>query len=299
MFRPLCLLSVCLLLPACDDGDRPAVTNGTQPTPPTRLRQAAPGLWCGAQPDGLDDFQALRNLGVRTVLSVDGALPDLGAATAAGLRYVHIPLGYDGIKQADALSLAQAVRDAGGGIYIHCHHGRHRGPAACAVAGVLTGRLTPEQAEPLLRAAGTGPEYVGLWEAARMARPLSAADLAALATDLPASRPPPDLVRAMLDLDTRLEHLRAAHAAGWTAPPGHADIDPPHEALLLSEGYAELVRITDRPEDWRRLAKVGHERAEALRNAMRDPALAGVREARLKAVADTCLDCHRDWRNRR
>jgi hypothetical protein len=164
---------------------------------------------------------------------------------------------------------------------------------------VLTGRLTPEQAEPLLRAAGTGPEYVGLWEAARMARPLSAADLAALATDLPASRPPPDLVRAMLDLDTRLEHLRAAHAAGWTAPPGHADIDPPHEALLLSEGYAELVRITDRPEDWRRLAKVGHERAEALRNAMRDPALAGVREARLKAVADTCLDCHRDWRNRR
>lgn len=299
MLRTLCLLAACLLVPACGEGDRPTTAAGTQPTPPERLRQAAPGLWCGAQPDGLDDFQALRNLGVRTVLSVDGAQPDLGAATAAGLRYVHIPLGYGGIDQSDAMSLAQAVRDAGGGVYIHCHHGRHRGPAACAVAGVLTGRMAPEQAEPLLRAAGTGPEYIGLWEAARTARTLPAADLAALATDLPESRPPQGLVHAMLDLDTRLEHLRAVRAADWSAPPGHADIDPPHEALLLSEGYAELERITDRPEDWRRLAQTGRERAEALRDAVRDPALAHVREARLKAVAENCLDCHRDWRNRR
>lgn len=290
-------LIICLLLSACGDSGR--TPEQTAHTPPARLRQAAPGLWCGAQPDGLDDFQALRGLGVRTVLSVDGALPDLAGASAAGLRYIHIPLGYDGITREESLQLAQAVRDAGGGMYIHCHHGLHRGPAACAVAGVLAGAIPPDQAEPLLQAAGTGPGYLGLWEAARTARPLPAVELSALAAELPASRPPPDLVRAMLELDARLEHLRAARTAGWTAPAGHADIDPPHEALLLGEGLAEIARLAGRPDAWRQLAEEGRARAEALRSALRDPALASERDARLQAVGDNCQACHRDWRNRR
>jgi len=42
---------------------------------------------------GLPALEELRSLGVKTVVSVDGALPDLASAEKCGLRYVHLPHG--------------------------------------------------------------------------------------------------------------------------------------------------------------------------------------------------------------
>jgi len=86
----------------------------------------------GGQPDGEAAFQELHRLGVKTVISVDGAAPDLELAKKYGLRYVHLPHGYDGIPEPRVQELAKAVRDLEGPIYIHCHHGKHRSPAAAA-----------------------------------------------------------------------------------------------------------------------------------------------------------------------
>src|SRR5947208_13492334 len=52
-------------------------------------------VFSGAQPEGPEGFASLRRLGVTTILSVDGARPDVEAARRAGLRYVHLPIGYD------------------------------------------------------------------------------------------------------------------------------------------------------------------------------------------------------------
>jgi protein tyrosine phosphatase (PTP) superfamily phosphohydrolase (DUF442 family) len=86
-------------------------------------------LISGSSPDGAVGFQSLKQLGVRTIISVDGAKPDVEAAKQAGLRYVHLPIGYGGVSEEQGLRLARAVHDLPGPIYLHCHHGKHRGPA--------------------------------------------------------------------------------------------------------------------------------------------------------------------------
>src|SRR5687768_16523197 len=49
----------------------------------------------GAQPEGEASFRALGELGVKTIISVDGAQPDVAGAKQFGMRYVHLPIGYD------------------------------------------------------------------------------------------------------------------------------------------------------------------------------------------------------------
>src|SRR5262245_48501413 len=51
-------------------------------------------IYSGGQPQGEQAFQSLARLGVKTVVSVDGARPDVDAAHRNGLRYVHVPIGY-------------------------------------------------------------------------------------------------------------------------------------------------------------------------------------------------------------
>ncbi len=51
----------------------------------------------GAQPEGEAAFAELARLGVRTIISVDGATPDVQLASKHGLRYVHLPITYGGV----------------------------------------------------------------------------------------------------------------------------------------------------------------------------------------------------------
>src|SRR5689334_24070249 len=58
------------------------------------LAEVAPGLFRGAQPEGDAAFALLAGLGVKTLLTVDGSLPDAEGAARHGLRYVHVPVEY-------------------------------------------------------------------------------------------------------------------------------------------------------------------------------------------------------------
>ena len=93
-----------------------------------------PGVISGGVPGG-EGFATLAAMGVKTIISVDGGAPDVAAAKAAGIRYIHLPMGYDGCEESRVLELTRATRDSmeRGGVYIHCHHGKHRSPAAAAV----------------------------------------------------------------------------------------------------------------------------------------------------------------------
>ena len=112
-------------------------------------------LYSGSTPEGDAGFQALAELGVKTIISVDGAQPDAARAKNFGIRYVHLPYGYDGISTNLQLQLAKAGETLPGPFYVHCHHGKHRGPTAVAVMCMANGGWTASQAESWMHAAGS------------------------------------------------------------------------------------------------------------------------------------------------
>ena len=52
-----------------------------------------PQIYCGGQPAGNAAFSMLRRLGIRTIVSVDGARPAIESARDHAMRYVPYPNG--------------------------------------------------------------------------------------------------------------------------------------------------------------------------------------------------------------
>jgi protein tyrosine phosphatase (PTP) superfamily phosphohydrolase (DUF442 family) len=262
-------------------------------------------IYSGSGPEGPKSFAALRRLGIKTVISVDGARPDVELARRHGLRYVHIPIGYNGVLRPQALQLAKAVRDLPGPVYVHCHHGKHRGPAAAAVTLLCADfNCTVEEALAVLRAAGTDPRYTGLFESVKRFERPTDRELARLTRELPEVVAVAALTQAMVGIDHAWDNLKLSRDAGWKAPPDHPDIDPPHEALQLQEQYRELARlpaVKGRPEDFRSWVAEGEQTARNLEKVLRVVKGKAVDlEAAEKAYrlsAATCTRCHTKYRD--
>ena len=63
------------------------------------------GLVSGGLPESQEAFEELKRLGIKTIISVDGVKPNVQMAQAYGMRYVHIPHGYDGIGESTLQTL--------------------------------------------------------------------------------------------------------------------------------------------------------------------------------------------------
>lgn len=265
----------------------------------------------GGQPYGDEGFKTLKSLGVKTLISVDGAKPDVALAKKHGLRYVHLPHGYDGVPEGRGRELAKAVRELDGPVYIHCHHGKHRSPAAAAVACVSAGLISPDSALPILAAAGTSKSYRGLYKSAAEARPIDLSVLDALKVRYPEVAEVPAMADAMVEIEHRHDALMQIAANGWQSLPDHPDVVPGHEALLLREHLMELLRTDDvkaQPEAFRELLKQGEQRAQALEDSYRaweasKTASAGAADGltrvnvALDAVSQNCAACHTQFRD--
>lgn len=253
-------------------------------------------LLSGGNPEGDAGFQSLRRLGVRTIISVDGARPDVERARQFELRYVHLPIGYDGVPREQALRLARAVRDLPGLVYIHCHHGKHRSPAAAvAVRRCLDGQCSTQAAVALLKRAGTGPNYTGLYAAAEQFMPISDAELDRVPADFPEVAQVNDLVKLMVEIDKRFEHLKQMRSLGWKAPADHPDLDPAHEALLLREAYAESARLPGasmRSEELRHALAEAEQLAAKLEAVLRSAQTKPEIDEAYRRVAASCTHCH-------
>src|SRR5262249_21685483 len=116
-----CLLGACQPSASGPGGDGSTVV-GAAAGQIANLQTPCAGLFTGAQPEGAAGFDALREMGVRTIVSVDGARPDVAAAAARGMRYVHIPVTYAEVTTEQRLEIARAIRDLPGPVYLHCHH---------------------------------------------------------------------------------------------------------------------------------------------------------------------------------
>jgi len=253
-------------------------------------------LYSGGVPEGGQGFEALRRLGIKTVISVDGEKPEVGRAKTLGMRYVHLPFGYDGCPTPRANAIVKAVRDLPGPVYIHCHHGKHRSPAGAAFARIALDGLSGEAAAKELERAGTGKNYTGLYADVRAYRPPTKEELDRMKVRLPEIAPTPPLVEAMVAINTRFDRLMKRQMDGWKATPG---VDAAYEALQLQELYTELNRSGDnkkRPEDYRRWMLAGEQDGKALETALR----AGNHESAsmfLGKVAAGCSSCHAKYRN--
>jgi protein tyrosine phosphatase (PTP) superfamily phosphohydrolase (DUF442 family) len=262
----------------------PLVTAPPPPPAPVPVEAAglhnvyrlSPALLSGSQPEGDAGFASLARLGVRTVISVDGQTPDVARAERFGLRYVHVPIGYDGVPRDKAVLAAKAVRDLPGPAYLHCHHGKHRGPAVAACVLLATDpAVTPAAAGRVLRTAGTDPKYAGLIGVPRtFARP-TAAELAAPA-DFPAVAEVPTLARLMVEVDERWDRLRAAPRS--------------EDAVQLAELYREAARLP-RSAGFAGLLREAAANAEALAKSPGDWGL-------LTTGQRLCSRCHAKHRDR-
>ena len=287
----------------------PPPTQSPAPFQPQKLTAADPSLpnpWqihpkviSGGLPNGDAAFAQLAELGVKTVISVDGAKPDVELARKHGLRYVHLPHGYDGVPAERMKELAKAVRDLPGLIYIHCHHGKHRSPVAAAVACVGAGLLAPDAAEPILIAAGTSDAYQGLYQSAREARRFESKLLDELSAEFPEVAKLPPLAETMVALEHTHDRLKQVEAAGWKSQPKHPDIAPAHEALLLREHLTELLRTEEvkrQPEEFQALLRDSESAARDLEDLLTAGRMEDARQP-FARLTSNCKSCHVAYRD--
>jgi hypothetical protein len=275
--------------PAPADEARPAA-GPTDMSGLHNLFRVRDDLWSGSIPEGDAGFASLRDLGIRTVLSVDGMTPDVTRAQAHGLRYVHLPIAYGGVTREQAVRLAKAAAGLRGPIYVHCHHGKHRGPTAAALmCQSRPDGWSAEEAQAFLARAGTDPRYEGLYAAVREFRPPSAEELAAVPADFPEVTGIGGLAARMVEVQDTWDRLTQSPLEARAAL-----------AVQLVEHYREAARLPEvrtRPEAFRSSLADAERAARELERAIRSgDGSAGV--AVTDRCARQCAACHRDYRDR-
>ena len=255
----------------------------------------------GAQPEGDAAFRNLAAMGVTTIVSVDGSAPDVETAKKYGLRYVHAPIGYDGVPREQAIIMIEAVEQSEGSVYFHCHHGKHRGPAGMMVVRMALDDLSAEQAVEALKKSGTSPKYEGLYKDVREFKAPTAQEMAAAPKKLPERVMPEGMRATMVNVSHRWEFIKASRAEGWKVPKDHPDVSPPHEARMLWELYRESARnglgkTYCKTGEFDKLLSEGEKAAMQLERALRanDHELA---DRSYKTLKNNCNACHGDYRN--
>ncbi|MDP6601259.1 MAG: hypothetical protein QGH76_03065 [Phycisphaerales bacterium] len=284
-----------------------------QPTQPAPVARDMPGvknvvsyhgnLRAGGAPQDGEGFATLQRLGVRTIISVDGGIPDTDAAAAYGFRYIHLPLGYDGIDRDAGLRLARAVRDSAkeGGVYLHCHHGKHRCAAAAGTASVMLGWETSAAMVDRMRVSGASSHYPGLYASVAGARRESPQTIDSVNSEFPPVTLPTGLVSSMADLGRTHEHLTAIEDAAWGMPLEHPDLVPAAEAGRLVDTLRLLEvdpLVHTRNAGFKAMLGENRRSAERLEDMIlsdrSNPAMLSVL---LGHVTASCTACHERYRN--
>lgn len=263
-------------------------------------------MYSGAAPEGAAAFETLAKLGVRTVISVDGAAPDVAAAKQAGMRYVHVPIGYDGVPTDRALTIIKAAQELPGPVYVHCHHGKHRGPAAAALCIVAIDGWSRDQAVNWMKIAGTAPEYRGLYHSVEKLTVPTADELRAAPADFPERAPVSTLVETMVKVDMLWDRLKADADSKFVSKASPGEVSTSQAALQLAELFREMARsetAQGRGPAFVTAARTADRDAAALERALlrlADSPQTGERDAALaafQAAGRNCKACHATFRD--
>lgn len=261
----------------------------------------AEGLYSGGAPEGDEGFRTLRDMGIRTILSVDGAQPDVEAAKSRGMRYVHLPIGYNGMDRDRTLEISRAVKELPGPIYIHCHHGKHRAAGATGAVAVTLGYMTNAEATQRMHVSGTSPHYVGLYQCVAVASAASNEEIFAAANTFPERWLTTGLVQSMVEIDDTFEHLKRIQSAGWQTPAAHPDLVPAAEAGRLTDLFRNLrddARCQSKPAEfmeWMLAASRDTAQLEAELVAS-TPSIEHL-DRQWARLTESCTHCHAKYRD--
>ncbi|MCB9854121.1 MAG: hypothetical protein H6818_00430 [Phycisphaerales bacterium] len=261
----------------------------------------ATGLFSGGAPEGDEGFETLRSMGVKTILSVDGAQPDVDAAKALGMRYVHLPIGYNGMDKPRTLEIARAVKELPGPIYIHCHHGKHRAAGATGAAAVTLGYMSNAEATQRMHVSGTSPHYVGLYRCVAVASVANDQEILAAANAFPERWRTTGLVHSMVEIDEASEHLKRIQSADWKAPAAHPDLVPAAEAGRLADLFRNLQDDDDcrsKPAEFMEWMLAASHDASQLETEITSPTPSLERlDRQWGRLKDSCTHCHAKYRD--
>ena len=257
-------------------------------------------VFSGGSPHDDKGFAQLKQLGIKTILSVDGGKPDLEMARKYGFRYIHIPMGYDGTTSSNANRILKAAEGSEGPVYVHCHHGKHRGPAAVAVICQGLGMWSASEGVAWMKAAGTSPDYPGLFSMAADFRKLD--EYGAIPTNFPEQATVSGLVDMMVEIDARWDHLKIVQKAGYAAPKSHPDLVPAKEAMMLVEAYRELRRVKEARDlgaDFLSRLETAEQEAAAIHALLKsdEKVDAPLANSLWSKAAQSCAACHKKYRN--
>lgn len=205
----------------------------TAPLPGAKPIRLDHDIWTGAAPADAAAIRTLFDAGIRTVISVD-ALPTPPAA-GVEMRRVHLPVGYDGVSATVQDALLVAWRDFPKPLYIHCHRGKHRGPAAAVTLMRRLGRVNESEGLAMLRACGTSFAYPGLYQSMREATGVSSATLQALEIPLREHHQVGSLTAGMAALDRSWDNVLESQRGGWQRSQRHPDAAPTAETAAVTE----------------------------------------------------------------
>lgn len=229
----LLVAGVCVSIDSSAQGPQAEKVQGIE-----HLLELTPQLYSGARPQSKADFQQLQHLGIETVVCVDGIAPRQEQLNKYNLKLIHLPTSYSGFSNQTLRSLAYVANKETGKVFVHCHHGKHRGPAAACVLGALQKELTVAQGVQVLTRAKTNPQYHGLWSAVTSMTPEKISQLHQNApAHLPENASVPILTAPMIDLQLGLKAIDQ---------PKLTQDDFKAAMLLLEEGSVETTRVSQR-----------------------------------------------------
>ncbi len=264
-------------------------------------------VYSGSVPAEEEDFKQLSEFGIQTILSVDGARPNLELANQYGMRYVHVPVRYSGIEDQESQIIAKAIRDLSAPIYVHCHHGKHRGPTAAALGLVLLGEWDNQTAIKAMVETGTGRQYVGLYRNVDGAAKLDDAFFDQLDAAFPEEVPVPPMVEEMVEIQKVYDQLKHIQTNNWRVRPGQNETRPDYLALQLRELAYEFRRSgagKDKNTQFRSMVTAIETAAESLEKELRewqpntlDEEAPKKFDGYMNRITRSCTSCHILYRN--
>lgn len=263
----------------------------------------------GSEPVDEEALTQLAAWGIRTVISVDGKAPDVETAQALGLRYVHIPLRYKGIDHDQICQISKSFRELEGPFYVHCFHGRHRGPAAAAIGRVALDGLDRAQAIAEMRQwSATAKKYEGLYSSVATAVIPSYDETLGYEFDFASAKTFGGVREAMVVMTRTFDDVKLVREAGWAPSAEHPDLDPLQTVTQLDQLFRACEGLplhSGAPdEDYAEMLAEGLAGSAELVELLTDCRAAGAPpameqlEAAYDAVATSCTDCHAVYRNR-
>jgi hypothetical protein len=291
------MVGVCSLV-SCAHAPREEGFVSRESEPIHNLFEVVDGVFSGSEPSTEEAFELLHGLGVELVVSVDGARPELELAARYGMRYVHLPIGYDGMDEGRRRELASVMAQREGAVFVHCHHGVHRGPAAVGAGLVGSGEMGVDDAVAFLERAGTSSRYEGLFESVRGCRVL-AGDEMVCSVELPELEIVEGVGALMVQISRTWERVEIVRDGGWRPASSHPDLVPLEEAGMLADGFrlmSEDPSAREYPVGFQSYLASSLELSMLLERALEGGARGRADELAGRIESD-CRSCHAGFRD--